>query len=343
MRIMVVAPGHTHSTYDVFTGLCAGLKRCGADVIPYPLEAALEVNQAARHLLDEHEPTLAPAFDPFAVSAHAIVGRAIWREVDWVLAVTGSNLHFGAVGTLRKAGIKTALLCTESPYLTLERERYDAQFYDVVFTNDKSAVGLFSPPAVYLPAAFNEEVHTVEGPRAAPCDVFFIGTGFPERRDLLSGVDWTGITLFLAGSGWDQPNTLMHNADVGSYYRSATISLNHHRTTKDYHSGQHITDAYSLGPRAYEIAACGGFQLMDDSRPEARDVFGTALATYAAGDAADLERQIRFWLTHPAERMAMAQGQRNAVRPHSWVARAAQVLDVLNTRKDIHSWQPSMA
>lgn len=350
MRVMVVHPGHGFSTHDVFTGLCAGLEAAGADVIGYPLDGALDVNLALYGLAQVHAPTLAASFDPYAVAAHAIIGRAIWREVDCVLAVTGQNLHFGAVGTLRKAGILTALVCTESPYLTMERERFDAQHYDVVFTNDKSAVHLFGTPAVYLPAAYNPRVHTKEGARAenAP-DVFFVGSGFTERKALFSGVDWTGIDFRCSGTLWDGDgdadtilSRLMDNQEAASYYRAAKINLNHHRTTQEYNSGKHIPEgvAYSLGPRAYEIAACGGFQLIDDSRPEGRDVLGAALATYRAGDAKDLEKQVRYWLSHESERIERASAQHLAILSHSWTARAGVVLDTL---KEHSRWQPSTA
>jgi spore maturation protein CgeB len=347
---MVIHPGHGYSTTDVYAGVCAGLEACGAEVIPYALDAALDVNQALRGLADRHLPDIAPAFDPIAVTAHAIIGRAIWREVDAVLAVTGQFLHFGAVGTLRKAGIRTALLCTESPYTTLERERHDARHYDVVFTNDKNATHLFDKPAHYLPAAYNPAVHTADGERASVApDVFFVGSGFAERKDLFDGVDWTGIDFTLVGTLWDGDadaqtvlSRLMGNTTAATYYRAARVNLNHHRTTTTYHSGQHIAAgvAYSLGPRAYEIAACGGFQLMDDSRPEARDVFGTSLATYRAGDSADLERQVRYWLAHPDERERRAAEQHAAVQPHTWQARAERILTVLD--KEHSTWQRNM-
>jgi hypothetical protein len=347
MRVMVVHPGHSHSTADVYTGLCAGLEANGVETIGYPLQAALEVNEGIHKVAKEHAPEWAAAFDPHAVAAHAIIGRAIWREVDWVIAVTGHNLHFGAVGTLRKAGVKTALVCTESPYLTIERERFDAQLYNVVFTNDRGAAHLFGRPTVYLPAAYNPAVHFVDGPRATDApDVFFVGTGFSERKALIGGVDWSGIDLKIAGTMWDDGDNilsrLMDNDTAASYYRSARINLNHHRTTRDFQSGQHIGTgaAYSLGPRAYEIAACGGFQLMDDSRPEARDVFGTALATYRAGDSADLENQIRYWLAHPAERAQVAAAQHAAVQAHTWHARAGALIATLQEHT---TWQPSTA
>jgi spore maturation protein CgeB len=129
----------------------------------------------------------------------------------------------------------------------------------------------------------------------------------------------------------------MDNTEAAAHYRSVPICLNHHRTTRDYGSGQHIDRAYSLGPRAYEIAACGGFQLMDASRPEAEEVFGGSLVTYR--DSEDLERQIHYWLAHPAERAAKAAAQHAHILAHSWTARAGAVLDVLQE----HLWQPSTA
>jgi spore maturation protein CgeB len=134
----------------------------------------------------------------------------------------------------------------------------------------------------------------------------------------------------------------MSNEQAATYYRAAKINLNHHRTTMNYHSGQHLANgvAYSLGPRAYEIAACGGFQLMDDSRTEAREVFGTSLATYRTGDSADLGKQVRYWLAHPDERSDMAAAQHAAILSHSWTARAGAVLDTLQEHS---TWRPSMA
>ena len=182
------------------------------------------------------------------------------------------------------------------------------------------------------------------GLHAPPCDVFFVGTGFPERRALFGGVDWTGIDFQQKGFLWsdeEQADTLMPrdvtaNADVTAFYRSAKINLNHHRTTTIYDQDVHIdpASAESLGPRAYEIAACGGFQLCDDSRAELSDVFGDAIATYRAGDSADLERQIRYWLDHPTERAEKARAQYQAVRPHTWAARASGVLSILSAVRD---------
>ena len=131
------------------------------------------------------------------------------------------------------------------------------------------------------------------------------------------------------------PEGIIDNADTVRYYRSAAIALNHHRTVRVYGSGEHIdaAEAASLGPRALEIAAVEAFQLCDDSRSELADIFGDTVATYRAGDADDLARQVRQWLDRPDARRQMAQAARERVQAHRWDHRAADVLAVLEAAR----------
>jgi spore maturation protein CgeB len=122
------------------------------------------------------------------------------------------------------------------------------------------------------------------------------------------------------------------NRETTAWHRSAAISLNlHRRMTYVEHPDQLVAPgaAESLGPRAYEIPAVGGFMLSDDERPELADVYGASAATFRAWDSADLERQIRYWLAHPDERERRRAAQREAVQPHTWAARARVVLETL--------------
>jgi spore maturation protein CgeB len=346
-RILVVHPGHGFSTADVYTGLVSGLRDVGADVEEFPYDVVLsraeELVRAAEQAEMEHPPS---AFD---LAGAGIPGYALLRDVTHVIVVTGSCVPLAVPMALRKANIKTILLCTESPYETEQRERHMAKLYDVVFTNERRAVPMFDhQSAHYLPHAYNPNVHK-PGP-ADPdkqCDALFIGTGFPERQQLFNNVNWDGIDRRILGTlwGWDYSkeesldgSTLMGdipNEETIKWYRSAKININHHRTVKDITWGQermqHVTAdmVESLGPRAYEIAACGGFQLCDDSRAELLSVFEGTVPTYKAGDSADLERQIRYWLAHPDAREQAAKAQHHAVQAHTWTNRASQILDVI--------------
>jgi len=349
MKVLVVHPGDSFSTADVYTGLCAGLRASGCTVIEARLDIGLEVFSTATHLLTTYV-TGVPAWasDAFALAAPRIIAQAVVTQPDAAIVVTGLKLHWSVPLGLRTLGIPTALLCTESPYSAVEQEI--APLYDHIFTHERIAVPLFGahPSVHYVPHAFNPATH-YPGPAdpAQLVDLYFVGTAFPERRALLDGVNWKGITREVQGSLWQLPEHetmtpaqviagevdpwqgIARNADAASWYRSARISLNHHRTTTEYGSGQHITAAQSLGPRAFEIAACGGFQLCDDSRPELAALFGKSVPTYRAGDSADLERQIRFYLRYPGARTALSMQQRQAVQGHTWHARAADILNVV--------------
>lgn len=338
MRIGVIHPGASFSTADVYTGVVAGLRTNGVTVDEHRIDSILNWYDAAVSAGLAQGVMTEQAVDNRVLNRHALASAHITRDIlrnppDLVLCVSGHAYHKDDVAILRRAGIKTAVLLTESPYFgTLEMEI--GSWYDTIFTNERKAQPLFAllGDAHYLPHAYHPQIHTVAGPMGDPCDVLFIGSLFDERRALLAGVDWTGIHRIVRG--YDLRTgvaDLVNNFDTAAYYRAAAINLNHHRTTTSHGTGQHIQhgEAESLGPRAYEISACGGFQLMDDSRPERYDVFGDWAPTYRAGDSADLERQIRYWMAHPDRRAETAQAMEQAVRPHSWVNRAKQMLEVL--------------
>lgn len=346
-RILLVHPGHPFSTADVFDNLSLALTANGAHVIEYRLDRSLTIAEgltgaAAKYGVPDE---LIP--DVFKLAGNEIPGFALLNDVQYAIVITGCYVRYGIPLALRKAGIITALVCTESPYETTDKEQHIAAPYDLVFTNERTALPLFArnkPGTVhYLPHAYTPSVHHPGVADADKvCDACFIGTGFPERQALFNGVDWSDIDLILRGTLWEGTEsadaltrTLTDNRDAAAYYRSARININTHRTTRDYGGTAHIGahEAESVGPRLYEIAACGGFQLVDNSRQEAKDLFGDALATYRHGDSADLERQLRYWLTHPEARAQYAAAQHAAIQGQTWDSRAATILDILTERR----------
>lgn len=344
MRILLIHPGASFSTHDVYIGMKAGLEAHGHTVIPFRLDESLafygSLFEAAERGGLVWDNGARPNLQGFA----SLKGIAELVNVspDVVISVSGHNLHYSVPIMARKLGIPSAVYCTESPYF--DHEPLFAKHYDVIFTNEARSVPSFEKEAPgrahYLAHAYNPHLH-YPGPSDPDCaaDVFFVGSGFPERRRLFEGVDWTGVKFVTHGFLWtegENPDAMemdrvLPNEQAAQWYRSSAINLNHHRTTTVYGAGKHISglDAESLGPRAYEIAACAGFQLCDDSRPERLAVFGDTLPTYRSHSALDLEKQVRYWLQRPDERARLAQAQRQAILPHSWHNRASQMLDVI--------------
>lgn len=335
MNIAVIHPGASWSTSDVHTGLVAGLKaQPGVNVHEERIDSILNWYDhavAAGIGAGVFSPDIAnnTVFNRQRHASAHITQNILDIWPDIVISVSGHNYHLADADILRKVGIKTAVILTESPYFG-ELEEEVARHYDVAFTNERQSAARLN--AIYLPHAYNPEVHTPEGEKAYPTDAIFIGSMFDERRDLFNAVDWGEINFLWRGHDMSEtPKDVVPNAETAAYYRSTKIGINHHRTTTSHGSGEHIRpeEAASLGPRAYEIPACGCFQIMDDSRTEAREVFGESLVTYKAGDADDLERQCRKWLRQDAMRLEWAYAQREAVLPHSWTVRARHVLERL--------------
>lgn len=358
-RVFVIQPGATFSTGTYHDGLINGLKQNGVEVIEYRLDVALQLYGAMIEAAIEADKLLAP-IDAYMYASTEAIAMAVHYEPDAVLVVSGGNFHplraaiLKSLGKQRQRPMPVAVLCTESPYETERYEREMAIVYDHVFTNDKYAIPLFTyshPSKVhYLQHAYDSTVHKLGMVDPAKvCDAFFVGTGFPERKELFDGtlgedgirrggVDWQGINFKRLGYMWTEdavqdtlaPKDVTDNAIVADWYRSSKVNINQHRTIRDYTAFDHInpTEAYSLGPRAYEIPACGGFML-SDYRPELTDVYNEYAATYRAGDSEDLGKQIRYWLNNDTLREEFALAQHDLVQPHNWSNRAKFILETI--------------
>lgn len=334
MRVFVIHPGPAWSTADVHTGLISGLQAVpGVEIHEDRMDTILNWYDTMIGLGVEKGLLSPDAYKTETLNRQRMASAHVLQHIldvwpDLVISVSGHNFHLKDADILRRVGIKTAVILTESPYFG-ELEALIAQHYDVAFTNEKNSETRLK--AHYLPHAYNPKTHTPDGPKGYPADALFVGSLFDERRDLFNAVDWSGIDFLWRGHDMsERPNGITANTETAALYRAASICLNHHRTTTSHGSGRHIRpeEAVSLGPRAYEISACGAFQLMDDSRDERFTVFGDAVPTYRAGDPQDLERQVRYWLGHPDRREATARAMYEAVLPHSWVNRAQRVLEV---------------
>ncbi len=337
MQIYVIHPGASFSTADVYTGVVYGLEANGAGVYEGRIDTILSwydtaIGAGRKQGVWAEAITDNSFFNRQRLASAHITQHILDVRPDVVLCVSGHNYHVRDVEIVKRAGIPIACLLTEAPYF-LDLERVLAGIYDLVFTNERSCVAQLrqhNKRAYYLPHAYHPFHHTPSGKKVEPSDVCFIGSWFAERMALFGAVDWSGIAVAWKGHDLsERPDGIIPNTEAAAHYRSAAISLNIHRTTTSVGSGEHITRAESLNPRAYEIPACGGLQLMDDGREEARDVFGEALLTYRAGDAADLERQIRRILADPERYAPLREAQHQAVQPHSWTKRAAQLLEIL--------------
>lgn len=337
--VSVIYPSPMIAVRDMAVGYQHGfaLNGCTVHAIDWPKRAGFY----GRALKANSYPDTGNA--SLRMAAEAVVIECLRQRSDLVVIVSGMGTHPDLFTLLKRAGLITALVTSESPYQD-ESMLPMAAHVDHVFVNDKASVQAFrgvNPRTWYLPPAHDPEVHRpVLVGEDERCDVFLCGTGFGERVKFLEVVDWTGIDFRLYGL-WaladDSPlrpyyrggdgAAYLSNDRLARHYSGATIALNLHRTDVGWGAGgATIAGAYSVNPRAYEIAGCGAFQLCDDSRPELRRVFGPTVPTYHTPD--ELGRLVRAFLRPELAglRRAHAAHSRARVAGHTYAARAATLL-----------------
>ena len=336
MRALVVSAGPYFSVQDVYEGWVYGLQRNGVQVAEFNLHERLHFYTSA---MIERDGDLRHAFNDETAARLATQGLyaaayKLWPDVIFI--TSGLFVEPEAYKILRDRGHKVVLIDTESPY-ELGRLLAIAGDCDAVATNDPVVLpGLreVCRNSHYVPHGYNPERHCA-GPvdPALAGDVGFVGTGYPSRTELLEAVDWSGIELRLGGN-WDhiaddsplgkalvhERHACMANSDAVRLYRSVKVGLNLYR--REIHAHGHA-DGWAMGPREVELAAIGTFFLRD-SRPESDGVLG--MLPCGSRDPGELGEQLRYWLSHDAEREALANRARAAVADRTFTNTTAMFL-----------------
>lgn len=346
LRVLLVEPGASWATSDVSEGLRYGLEQHNVDVFRYRLDNRIERSRRWLHYNwrkakkaqpDFVKPTIADVY--FKASSEALI-MGLYHDVDVVLVVSAMFFHPDIIKLMKKAHMRVVVLFTESPYDA--RELNVASIVDGCWTTERSAVKTFeyaNDHSGYIKHGWHPERHK-SGPQPGDekmhaHDVVFVGTGFPERVEWLSAIDWTGIDFGLYGS-WEGLSSrhplkqyvrggILDNADVAALYRRAKVGLNLYRTSGGISPKvRHVSHAESLNPRAYELARCGAFHL-STYRPEVREVFGELVPTFDTPNEASA--LIRQWLADDAGRARVSAQLPGCVDDASWTHRAAQMLE----------------
>ena len=365
-RILLVHPGASTSTSDIYDGLAPALAALGAEVVPYRLDLRLADNAAWldwrwRRAMRAWAANGAAAADrparpdPGTVmycAGRDVLESALRHGASWVLGIGGLLWSPLAMDLARAAGLRLALILTESPYVD-EAEATMLSRVDVAWTNERSSVdgplGRVNPWLRYLPHAAPAPV--TEGSEAARAcaeararvaahDVVFVGTAWDERIALLSAVDWEGLGIDLGLYGnW---RTLLGSrsrlrrfvrgdqttpAETAALYARCRVGLNLYRWRTGIRSdGPEVEGAESANPRAYALAAAG-VPFVSEYRAESAELFGAHAPHFGKGDATALGRSLRALLSESAEdRAARSAGLIAAAAPHTFADRAARVL-----------------
>lgn len=347
MKILLIEPGASWSTADVSAGVLDGLQRHeGVEIVRFHLDQRVDRSNRWLYYNWRRAKKLNPTIekpntaDVFYQAGIGALEMALRHQVDVVFVVSAMFLHPDVIVMMKRAGLRVVVLFTESPY-DLAKELEVAAMVDGCWTNERSVVEAFravNRNSGYLPHAWHPGRHKFgvrpDDQQVLAHDVVFVGSGFRERIEWLSAIDWTGIDLGLYGSwaplGSRHPlrrylrGAQIDNLTTAALYRRAKVGLNLYRTSMGWgRNAPAITHAESMNPRAYELAACGAFHLSTE-RAEVREVFGARVPTFR--DPAEASVLIRQWLDDPAGRARVAAELPACVAGQSWHERATQLL-----------------
>jgi hypothetical protein len=351
MKVLLLEPGASWATADVSAGLRYGLVHHGVQIVDYNLDQRIDRSnrwlyanwrRAKKTNPSIEKPNTADVFYQAGIGA---LERGLRHQVDCVLVVSAMFLHPDVILLMKRAGLRVAILFTESPY-DMAKELTVAKMVDGCWTNERSAVEAFravNQRAGYLPHGWHPARHQA-GPQpgddaVAAHDVVFVGSAFHERVTWLSAIDWTGIDLGLYGN-WDALGSrhplrkflrggATNNTTTAALYRRAKVGLNLYRTSMGWGKGApQITHAESLNPRAYELAQCGAFHL-STRRAEVLEIFGDLVPTFET--PAEASYLMRTWLADKIGRHRVQQQLPACVAESSWVERSTRVIGDLQT------------
>ncbi|MDD5366932.1 MAG: glycosyltransferase [Gallionellaceae bacterium] len=320
MKVLFVYPVAMMSVSDVAAGYHQALLRAGHDVKVYHLGKRWAYHDLAINP-DLPEPERLRALSKQA--SETMVIEAWYHDADLVLIVSGLSVHPLALQLLRKGGIPTCVIHTESPYQDEQQAEWSAHYPGMLCcTHERTSAEKYG--WLYLPHAYDPMIHWPHRHEDdVASDVLLLGTGWPERVKLLEAVDWTGIDLRLIGLWQLDPASplqrayrpgIVANIDAPRLYASAKVCLNLHR---------HSDEAVSANPRAYELAACGACQL-SDARADVRTLFDGSVPTFTT--PAELSDRVRQLLASPSDRRTCAAEARARVDGETFDARLDSLL-----------------
>jgi glycosyltransferase involved in cell wall biosynthesis/spore maturation protein CgeB len=296
------------------------------------------------------------------------VYRALKRHpnVEWVAKANYGNavrlarenranlfLAFDGEGLIRSVCARVAAVCgrsivwlTEDPY-EIHLNHRNRDLFDLVFTNDRGSVHQYGARGRHLPLGADPDIHQLQVRDDRDCryDVFFAGTAWPNRAAFFDHLRrrHPDLRLKLAlphndclpAPQLDLPkSTYSWRTPFHEFVRIANrsrIVLTLHRSFSGSGGGATAT---TPGPRLFEIALGGGFQLVDGSLKEVKDYFSfdSEIARFHSVDAC-LE-QIHRFLSDPTTRVQMARAaQKRALAEHLYSHRVDFLLSEAEAAK----------
>lgn len=336
MKILLVAHGANHSTYDIYLYYSMAMENAGIELSTFPYHSAMDYHYRAITSIN-------PNIDKDVATSKAVHGASreiltqiVLSQPDHVLFVGGLAvpLHISmSAYNMRNFLVNKytiGYLFTESPYQDDEQESY-MEYADYAFFNDKNSALKYNPkqelfleylPHSYLPAVHYQNRIVDNNVK----DVVFCGTLYPNRVEMFNQIEWSSINAMIIGNYTDTNIVLndavsekfvsgnLNNVQLSGLYRNSKLSINFHR---------YAADAYSMNPRIRESVMCGCLPITD-YRQEIADVFGDSIPFVSSGE--EMSNEIVRMLENTEERVNRLNAARAAIIDDTYEKRLENIV-----------------
>jgi len=166
LNLMVIGSGAAFSTKDVEVGYFDAFVKQGLSPSIYALDLRLGVAakwikhvwRTLYHRSEAHKPSWADVVYRGGIEA---LEMALRNQPDFVFCISAMYLHPDVVELMRRAGIRVAVLFTESPYEDAGQSKI-ARLANLCFTTERTSVSYlrqFNPNTWYISHAYNADIH----------------------------------------------------------------------------------------------------------------------------------------------------------------------------------------
>lgn len=281
---------------------------------------------------------------------HNAVLEAVNHGCNLFFAFDGEELELSICSRVAAVCGLSVLWVTEDPY-ELNANVANADLFDLVFTNDSGCVTAYGEKGRHLPLAGAKPFHLLpvqERPEALRYDVFFAGTAWPNRVELLKKVleadlGERAIKAKIALPTNEHlpplnlalpPSQLNWRTSPLDFARFANMSASTLVLPRVFSASGNRDFAETPPPRLYEAALAGTVQLVQSKLTEAEQYFKAGQDFLYFDTAEDLIKSVRALRADFAWRNQIARrAQDKAVAQHCYEHRMTYVMAELDALK----------
>ncbi|MCX5616824.1 glycosyltransferase [Bombella sp. TMW 2.2559] len=248
------------------------------------------------------------------------------------------STYFGEVSrAARTVGAVTTFWATEDPY------EQDAHYqisndFDVIFSCDHWGHHFYQRDRVFhLPLGACPKLHYVPIDRQVEktIDVLFCGVAFSSRKEVIGNLMpvLQQLNIRIIGPGWGEMGVGFSDARIEKQqlidlYSRSRLVLNLGRSLH-FENKRFMISPSTPGPRTFEAAAAGAFQVFHEETYELRRYYDAdEIPVFSNRD--DFERIVRLYLHDDKKRFEMVKkAQERTMKEHLYGNRILQAVDYL--------------